>query len=332
MKFKDYYATLGVERNASADEIRKAYRRLARKYHPDVNKDASAESRFKEITEANEVLGDPEKRRKYNALGTHWQAGQDFAAPEEMDWSQAQGPFSRRTYSRASQGPHAQEFTQFSDFFTSLFGEQFDPDEETAGSFFSQHPGTRGMDQEAELSIPLEEAYRGTTKHISLQSSEPDHRRPVQHHRRTYEVKIPPGTTDGTRIRLAGQGFTGEGGAPSGDLYLLVHVMEHPVFKAKGSDLEVEVKVSPWEAALGASIIVPLIDGRVELKLPAGVSNGRRFRLKGKGFPARGGHPAGDLFARISIEVPSRLTPRERDLFAELSRISAFNPRKTRSD
>jgi curved DNA-binding protein len=326
VKFKDYYDILGVPRSASEEEIRKAYRKLARKFHPDVSKETGAESRFKEVAEAYDVLGDSEKRKKYDSLGSGWRAGQEFTPPEGF-------PGAEYAYEG---GPHVytninpEEFGGFSDFFASLFGGAFE-----RGGF---HPGgdeggagdwrMRGSDHEATIAIDLEDAYYGATKQIALQSAEVDQTGRVHRRSRSYEVKIPPGTREDSRIRLAGQGSPGVGSGPSGDLFLRVHINPHPVFCLEGADLEVEVPVAPWEAALGGSVPVPVMGGAVSLKVPPGVESGRKFRLRGKGLPGRAGRAGGDLIAIVSIVVPARLTPRERELFEELRRTSAFDPRR----
>lgn len=324
VKFKDYYAILEVPRTASADEIKKAYRRLARKYHPDVNKSAGAEARFKEITEANEVLSDADKRKRYDELGPNWQSGQDFRPPPgwenvKFDFGGARGG-----------GFDPRQAGGFSDFFESLFGGQFGgrgpgrrpamwDDEDGAG--WSE----RGEDQEAAITISLEDAYRGARKSISLQVAEPDARGRVLRRTKTYEVRIPAGTTDGARIRLAGQGGQGSGGADAGDLYLRVQLAPHPQFKVDGRDLEVTVPVTPWEAALGGRITVPTLDGPAAVTIAAGTESSHRLRLRGKGLPH--GSTPGDLFAVLQIVVPKRLTAREKELLEDLARVSPFRPR-----
>ncbi|MBW1980043.1 MAG: DnaJ domain-containing protein [Deltaproteobacteria bacterium] len=318
VKFQDYYEILGVKRDASQDDIRRAYRKLARKYHPDVNKDRNAEEKFKQVNEAYEVLKDPEKRKLYDQLGPDWKAGQDFKPPP--GWENVHFEFRR--------GPGAEAFDfghGFSDFFEALFGQGMGG----GGAARARHSvwAVPGQDHEAEISISLEDAYRGATKTITLQTHEVDEKgylRPVNH---TYQVRIPPGTTDGSRIRLRGKGGEGVAGGPPGDLYLKVNIEPHPRFKVDGHDVLVEVPVAPWEAALGATVKVPLIDGSVSLKIPAGFQSGQKLRLRGKGLPKKGGG-RGDLLAQVKITVPKRLTAKEKELFSELARVSTFDPRR----
>jgi curved DNA-binding protein len=318
VKFQDYYETLGVGRNASEAEIKRAYRKLARKYHPDVNKDKEAEDKFKQINEAHEVLKDPKKRKLYDQLGPDWQAGQDFKPPP--GWEDVHFDFQT--------GPGAEAFDSgggFSDFFEMLFGGRM-----AGGGGASARQASwvmRGQDQEAGIEVSLEDAYHGATRTITLQGHEIDSQGQVRPTAQNLQVKIPPGVTDGTRIRLSGKGGAGMGGGPAGDLYLRVHIMPHARFRVEGHDLLVEVPVTPWEAALGATVEVPVMDGTVNLKIPAGSQSGQRLRLRGKGLPKKGSE-RGDLFARLKIAVPKDLNEREKELFAEMAEISKFNPRK----
>ena len=327
IKFKDYYEILGVPRTATADEIKKAYRKLARKYHPDINKSVEAEARFKEIGEANEVLSDSEKRSRYDQLGPNWQAGQEFRPPPgfgnvHFDYQGAPG---------GGRGFNPQDMGGFSDFFETLFGGQMRG--QPSGSPFGmwdqggeeESPG--GQDQEVAITISLEEAYHGITKSIRLQSPEVDARGRIQSTNKNYQVKIPTGITDGARIRLAGQGGRGPRGGAVGDLYLRVQIAPHPRFKVDGHDLEVELPITPWEAALGAKVTTPTLDGDAALTLPPGTETGQRLRLRGKGLRQGKGLEPGDLMILIRIVVPKRLTPREKELFDELARISPFKPR-----
>lgn len=313
VKYKDYYDVLGVPRTASQEEIQKKYRRLARQYHPDVNKNQGAEEKLKEINEAYEVLKDPDKRKRYDTLGANWRAGQDFNPPP--GWENV-----RVDFGQAGRGGG------FSDFFESLFGRGahgFD-----FGGFGAAQADAVGQDQEAEIVVALEEAYRGATKSFALESTEPDGAG-VRRAPRNYRVKIPPGIAEGAKIRLGGQGGRGSGRARAGDLYLRVRIAPHPVFKPQGHDLETEVWVTPWEAALGAKVAAPTLDGPVSITLPAGTQSGQRLRLRGKGLRKRGENERGDLYARIQIAVPKALSETERQLFEELARQSPFKPRSS---
>lgn len=321
--YKDYYKILEVPRTASEADIKKAFRRLARKHHPDVSKAAGAEARFKEITEANEVLSDTEKRKRYDELGANWQAGQDFRPPP--GWQNAQ--YGSRGAPRDA-GFDTRGMGDFSDFFESIFGGQFGGAGRSAGGRFQENEYAgqeRGEDHEAPITISLEEAYHGVKKSISLQQTTPDERGRMQRQTRTYQVRIPAGTSDGARIRLAGQGGAGSGGGPAGDLYLLVHLAPHPLYKVDGRDIEAEVAVTPWEAALGARITIPTLDGHAAIQIPAGTESGHRMRLRGKGMP---GTTPGDLLVVIRLVVPKRLSPREKELLEEWAKVSTFKPRE----
>jgi curved DNA-binding protein len=313
VKFQDYYETLGVDRGASQEQIQTAYRKLARKLHPDVNKSPDAEEKFKRLNEASEVLKDPEKRRRYDSLGENWQAGQEFSPPPGWEFFGSR-PGAGRGFRFDMTGGDFEEspFSGFSDFFEILFGGQPNGRGRAGRSGRAAWArATPGEDQEAEIAISLEEAHRGVRKTLTLEGG------------KTLEVNIPAGTTDGHRLRLRGQGG---GGAQAGDLYLRVRLAPHPLFRFDGQDLEVEVPVTPWEAALGSRIEVPLLEGKATLKLAAGARSGQRLRLRSKGLARRGGGP-GDLYAVIRIVVPGSLSARERELFEELSRVSSFQPR-----
>jgi curved DNA-binding protein len=337
VKFQDYYEILGVQRSASQEEIQAAYRKLARKYHPDINKRSDAEEKFKQIGEAYEVLRDPEKRRRYDTLGQNWRGGQDFTPPPgwEEFFRGAAGGGAGAGRPGAGQGFEFFGDTDFedspfgaggfSDFFNMLFGQG-------RGGFGGAGRGGAawsrlGQDQEAEISISLEDAYRGGRKTISLESVEPDSGGQARRSTRTFEVNIPAGIGSGHRLRLAGQGSRGPGGGPAGDLYLRVRIAPHPVFRVKEADLETDVPVTPWEAALGATIEVPTVGGKAQVRLPAGIQSGQKIRLKGKGLARKGGQ-RGDLYAVIRIVVPKSLSARERELFEELGRQSSFQPRR----
>jgi curved DNA-binding protein len=314
--FRDYYEVLGVPRDASAEDIRRAYRKLAREYHPDVNKDPGAEDRFKEVSEAYEVLRDPEKRERYDRLGANWKAGDDVSGAS--GFSGFGGPNGDFGDVRVEFGTGG----DFSDFFEGLFGRGGGPGartgRRTAGfGGFEGFEGfqARGGDLETELELTLEEAARGGRRRISLGDG------------RDYEVNIPPGVRDGQRIRLAGEGGRGAGGGPSGDLFLRVRIRPHPRFRLEGRDLYVDLPITPWEGVLGASVEVPTLEGKKRVKVPSGSSTGRKLRLRGEGFPGpRGGR--GDLYAVLKVEVPKKPTPEERELFERLSQVSKFNPRE----
>jgi len=309
VKYKDYYAVIGVDRKATQDEIRKAYRRLARKYHPDVNKDPGAEEKFKEIGEAHEVLGDQEKRERYDMLGANWRAGQEFKPPP--GWENVHFEFGG--------GPQAAggSFSGFSDFFDTLFGQAFgQPGRGRRASHF-QH---RGEDHQATIRITIEDSYHGATRIISLASG--DGRVSSGEATKNLEVKIPKGILTGQKIRLAGQG----GGTPPGNLYLVVEMEPHPLFTLDGRDVLCTVTLNPWEAALGAKVTVPALAGSVTLTIPPGTSSGRKLRLRGKGLPNPRG-AAGNMYAVVAIAVPKELTARERELFETLSKESKFDSR-----
>lgn len=313
--FRDYYETLGVPRDASEEEIRRAYRRLARENHPDVNKSPEAEDRFKEVSEAYEVLRDPEKRERYDRLGTSWKSGQDVSGASDFEGFRGgggSGGFRGADFDFGDLGGFAGG-GDVSDFFEGLFGSRRGGGaRRTRGGFdgFS----TRGGDQEATLELTLEEAARGGRRRISLDGRE-------------YEVTIPPGVRDGQRIRLAGEGGRGVGGGPAGDLLLRVRLRPHPRFDVEGSDLHAELPVTPWEAALGATVQLPTLDGSVRVRVPPGSSSGRRLRLRGEGLPT-GDHGRGDLYATVMIEVPRTLTDEEREAFERLASVSRFDPRR----
>ncbi len=315
VKFKDYYELLGVSRTAEQKEIKKSYRKLARKYHPDINKNPDAEERFKEIAEAYDVLSDPEKRRKYDELGANYRNGQDFRPPpgwENVRFESFRGP--------GTAGG-------FSDFFESVFG---------GGSPYTGGPDQRtvwkmrGKDHEAAITIDLQDAFRGAEKVMKLQTGEVDEKGRVHRHTKTYNVKIPTGTTEGARIRMKGQGGPGMGGGPSGDLYLRVHIAPNPVFRLKGRALEVDIAITPWEAALGAKVTIPTMDGKASITLQPGTQSGQRFRLRGKGLAGIRGQCVGDLLALVKIVVPTTLSAREKALFKELARDSKFSPREVK--
>ncbi|MEU6118823.1 J domain-containing protein [Streptomyces sp. NPDC047117] len=313
---RDFYEVLGVPRTADRDEIQRAYRTLARRYHPDVNKDPEAEERFKEVNEAFSVLSDPEQRTKYDRFGEDfrkipddWEervaagAGAGAGAGTGFRWNTGGGP--RARYSTAG---FDGEDVDVEDLFSSLFG----------GAGRMRVPGA---DQEAELPLTVEQAYRGGRRTVTLAGPAGQRR---------YQVDVPPGTTDGQRIRLAGEGGRGSGDdAPAGDLFLRVRIQPHREFRLDGRDVHVRLPVTPWEAALGATVPVPTPSGATaKVTVPAGSSSGRRLRLRGEGMPGPNG-ANGDLYAELRIMVPPRPSDRERELLEELAAVSTFDPRRT---
>ena len=330
MKYLDYYAVLGVPRDASADAIKKAYRKLARQYHPDVNKAAGAETRFKEINEANEVLSDPEKRKRFDALGANWKSGQDFRPPP--GWGGFEGGGGGPGGIRFDFGD-GQGGGDFSDFFSSLFGDLGGASRSgrgrRGGNPFAGFDGfgggeeaftPRGQDFEANLTVAIEELYSREPKAVTLQVPVVQPNGAVAHQPKTFHVRIPPGATDGTRIRLSGQGAGG------GNLYLNLRVAPHPAYELHGYDLDLSVPLAPWEAVLGAKVRIPTPDGTATLTIPPGTQGGTRLRLAGKGLPDKRGS-RGDVFANLRIVVPHPPTAKEKTLFEQLARESTFAPR-----
>ncbi len=305
MQYKDYYQTLGVARDASQAEIKRAYRRLARKYHPDVSKEPDAEARFKEVNEANEVLHDPEKRAAYDALGNNWRAGQDFRPPPGA------GSSSGFHFEQGDAG-------DFSDFFSSIFGRAF----QQGGAREARR--RRGQDQTIRLAIDLEDAYRGVTRQIRLDVPEPDANGQRTTRSRTLNVRIPAGVTQGRQIRLAGQGSPGLNEGPAGDLYLEIELNPHRHFTADGRDIQLRLPIAPWEAALGASVTVPTLGGSVTLKIPEGSQSGQRLRLKGRGLP---GTPPGDGIVVLEIVTPPAKTEAAKEAYRLMAERLPFNPR-----
>lgn len=327
VKFQDYYETLGVPRTATDAEIKKAYRRLAQKYHPDVSKDPSAEAKFKQINEAHEVLKDSEKRKRYDALGANWRAGQEFTPPP--GWENVHFHFNQG--GAGQQGFDFQDLGGgFSDFFEAFFGGSPGggrPGSSRRGRANAAQWSAPGEDHEAGITISLEDAFHGARKSIALETAEPDGRGAARRNVKRYDVRIPPGTAEGSRIRLAGQGAPGQGGGKAGDLFLRVHLAPHPVFTVQGHDLHMALKLAPWEAALGAKVQVPTLAGRIALTIPPRTQSGQHLRLRGKGLPLGGSRGQGDLIVIVHIVVPEQLTAKERELFEELARTSKFNPR-----
>jgi curved DNA-binding protein len=300
MKYKDYYKILGVARDASAEDIKKAYRKLARKYHPDVSKETGAEDKFKDVNEAQEVLCDPEKRAAYDQLGAY-QGGQEFRPPP--GWGERFG---------AGGGFQGDAGTDFSDLFSQLFG---------MGGRRTGHQGSarsgKGRDIETELSLTLDEAFHGVERAMQLATP--------GHEPRTVKVRIPPGIVDGGRMKVPGKGDTGHAGQ-RGDLYLKIRVAVHPLFRLEGHDLHLDTPITPSEAVLGSSLSVPTMTGTVRLKVPAGVKPGQKLRLSGKGMPRREG--AGDLYVHLVIAVPDHPSDAEKRLYEQLAAVSDFNPRR----
>ena len=312
VQFRDYYETLGVSKTASEDEIRTAFRKLARKHHPDVAKDKkTAEEKFKEINEAYEVLSDPEKRKKYDQLGADWNQPGGFQPPPGWGAQQPGGGFYQ--YGGTDGGVEF-EFggTGFSDFFEAFFGGGRG---RSAFGGFGGRPATaeRGSDVEADIMVTLEEALHGSTRTVSL-------RRAGSNKVETYQVRIPRGVHEGQRIRLAGQGEAGARGGKSGDLFLRVRLARHPDFTVEGSDLIHEVKTAPWQAVLGTELRVPTLEKTVRLKVPPGTQGGQRFRLRGQGLPGISGE-RGDLYVVVQMNVPKKLTDREREIWSELAKL-----------
>ena len=320
VEFKDYYDVLGVPRNASGEAIKKAFRKLARQHHPDVARDKkSAEEKFKELNEANEVLSDPEKRRKYDELGADWNQPARQAPPPQGGVGEAPGDGSEFHFNG----------TGFSDFFEQFFGGRSRPpggfgrtgENGQGGADFAH----RGQDVEGDILVTLDEILHGATRTIQLQRTDP---RTGQSTTQTLRVKIPVGVREGQRIRLPGNGQEGIGGGESGHLYLRVTFAKHPDFRVRGANLYHDLDLSPWEATLGATIQIPTLDGMVSLKIPPGTAAEREFRLRGRGLPS-GDAARGDLHAVVHIQIPSELTPEEKVLWEQLAAGSTFSPRES---
>lgn len=314
MEYKDYYAVLGVNRNATADEIKHAYRRLARKYHPDVSKEANAEEKFKNLQEAYEVLKDPEKRSAYDQLGSNWKSGQEFRPPPGWEGG-------TRFYSSTGGDFTEGDLNGFSDFFSQLFGRS---GASRRGGF--QDFQQKGGDQHAKITISLHDAFHGTSKMLQLQIPEMDAHGRMHQSMRTLKVNIPAGALTGQQLRLAQQGGQGIGGGPAGDLYLEIEIEPHPYFSLQGHDVYLTLPVTPWEAALGAEIKVPTLAGQVGLKLTAGIQAGQKLRLKGRGMPAKPNH--GDQYVIVKVEVPQAKTAEQREFYQKMAQLMPFNPRE----
>ncbi|MBT8085137.1 MAG: DnaJ domain-containing protein [Woeseia sp.] len=311
MEFKDYYKIMGVARDASQDDIKRAYRKLARKYHPDVSKETDAEARFKEVGEAYAVLRDTEKRTAYDQLGANWKQGQDFRPPP--DWNTG--------FEFSGGGFEGADAAAYSDFFESLFGQGF---RDATGGRQQGGFKTRGEDHHAKVLIGIEDAYAGATRTITLSSPELDRDGHVKTRQRSLNVKIPKGVKQGQRIRLSGQGSPGLGGGPAGDLYLELEFRPHDFYRVEGHDVYLDLPVTPWEAALGAKVKVPTPDGLVDLTIPKGTKTGRFLRLKGRGIPAKS---PGDLYVAPRITLPPADNDAATELYRKMEKELPFNPR-----
>ncbi|WP_462324784.1 DnaJ C-terminal domain-containing protein [Desulfoplanes sp.] len=329
VEYKDYYKLLGVSKTAPKEEISKAFKKLARKYHPDLNpNDADAEKKFKEINEAHDVLKDPEKRKLYDSLGPNWRDGQNFQPPpgfEDMHF-----------------GGGGQGFgdSGFSDFFETIFGGGFGGGFSGQGARFTRQGGggfsggpfgagggmsRKGRDADVEIELGLEDAYHGGKKSISLQEQVPTPGGMPQMRTKTLEVNIPKGVKDGSRIRLSGQGNPGMGGGPAGDLYLKIRIAGHPKYSVDGTTIIYDLPLTPWEAVLGTTVRVPTLDGAVEMNIPAGISSGQKMRVKGKGLGS--GAKQGDQMVHVVIKSPKNISKEERTLWEKMAKISDFTPR-----
>lgn len=306
MEYKDYYKTLGIARTATADEIKRVYRKLARKYHPDVSKEPNAEERFKEVQEAYEVLKDPKKREAYDQLGSQWKSGEEFRPPP--NWQGFSG-FEGQPF-------NAEDMGDFSDFFSSIFGRA------QQGGGFHHRSGRgaaqqRGRDEHAKITISLEEAFRGGQKTIQLQTA--------QGEVRTLKMTIPAGVIVGQQLRLSKQGAPGFQGGPAGDLYLEIDIQPHRFFTLEGRDVYLTLPITPWEAALGAKITVPTLGGSVDMKIAAGAAAGQKLRLKDRGLPGK--PQAGDQYVLLQIVTPPAKTAAEKELYEKMAKDMPFNPR-----
>lgn len=313
MDFKDYYATLGVARDATADEIKKAFRKLARKYHPDVSKEPDAQARMQAINEANTVLSDPEKRAAYDQLGQGFSAGQEFRPPPGWDDG----------FEFSGRGPSGADSAEFSDFFARIFGGMG----HDAPRRHGRGGQARGEDHHARVALEIEDAFLGATRQLSLRVPQVDAQGRVALATRTLNVQVPKGVREGQLIRLAGQGGAGFGGGPAGDLLLEVHFHPHPGLRVEGRDIHRTLAVAPWEAALGAVVPVTLPDGtQLSVRIPEGTRNGGQLRLRGRGIPS---DPPGDMLLDLSIVLPPASSPRARELYETMARDLDFDPRAT---
>ena len=317
MEFKDYYTTLGIDRNATQDEVKRGYRKLARKYHPDINKEATAEERFKAIGEAYEVLQDVEKRAAYDKFGKDWKAGQDFKPPP--DWDSG--------FEFTGGGYTETDASQFSDFFESLFGAQGAVGTRQQGPFAGQHTrySGKGQDLHAKIVIHLEDSYRGSKQSLTLQRPAVDESGHVITRPHTLQVSIPKGITEGQQIRLTGQGAEGMGGGGNGDLFLEVAFAAHKHFVPDNRDIMLTLPISPWEAALGATVPVPTLGGTVDLKIAPNSQTGKKLRLKGRGLCSA--KLSGNQYITLAIMVPKPVTDKDSELYNRMKEAMSFNPR-----
>ncbi|MBU1664858.1 MAG: DnaJ domain-containing protein [Gammaproteobacteria bacterium] len=301
MKYKDYYQILGVARDASKEEIKKAYRRMARKYHPDVSKEVAAEEKFKEVNEANEVLSDAEKRAAYDQLGTSYRPGQDFRPPP--GWAGGAGG-----------GDFAGE--DFSDLFSQLFGARKQAGASRRHGFHGGGGAPAGQDVEASLTLTLEEAYHGVEKHLSLSA---------QDGTRDVKLRVPAGALSGKRLRVPGKGQRSPYGGAAGNLYLVIQIAPNARYRLENKDIYLDTPIAAWEAALGTAITVPTLNGNVRVKVPAGTRSGQKLRLSGRGMPVAGG--AGDFYVQLQVVLPATLSEAERALYEQLAKLAEFDPR-----
>jgi curved DNA-binding protein len=326
MEYRDYYQIMGVARTATADEIKKSYRRLARKYHPDVSKEKDAEKKFKEVQEAYEVLKDPEKRAAYDQLGSDYKQGQQFRPPP--DWGSGfefrGGPRQGRARAGASHTEEFEDAEGFSDFFSSLFGQRGFGGGAGGGNPFAGAGARAARDHHARVDIDLEEAYAGTTRTLELKRPDlkPDGTLDLKTH--TVKVTIPAGVTEGQLIRLAGQGEQSTGGGKPGDLYLEVHMKPNRLFQLDGRDVTLTLPIAPWESALGATVTVPTLGGGVDMRIPPNSQSGQKLRLRGRGLP---GQTPGDQYIQLKIVVPPANTPEAKAVFEDMKQKLNFNPR-----
>jgi curved DNA-binding protein len=320
MEYKDYYDIMGVKRDVTADELKRSYRKLARKYHPDVSQEKDAETRFKEVGEAYEVLKDPEKRAAYDQLGSQWQAGQDFHPPPGWD---AGFEFRGGGPQPGSPDKASPDFGAFSDFFESLYGRGYSQSA-ASGAHSRQGYQVRGEDHHAKVIVDLEDSYKGASRSITLQIPELTADGHVTTRSRTLKVRIPKGIRQGQQIRLAGQGGAGFGGGEAGDLYLEVEFSPRSHYRVEGADVYLDLPLAPWEAALGARVKVPTPSGAVDLKVPPNSQAGNKLRLKGRGIPAR---QTGDLYVVLEIALPPADSDEHRRIYENMKQEFTFNPR-----